>query len=116
MLFKNTDYSLKKLGIDTIRETNQIANYALVAWDDNIATSDASPNDYWPKYAARFAHDKLAEMTRWHALPADWWAMEYSGSLRARRPVIASVIRDGFMQLGTGQRPLHARGPAPVTA
>lgn len=51
---------LKKLGIDSVRDINQIANYALVEWDDNIAISDVPPASYWPQYAARFATEELA--------------------------------------------------------
>ena len=99
---------LKKLKIEGVRETNQIANYALVEWDDNIAISDIAPKDYWPRYAARFAAEEQSDMMRWHALPTDWWAMEYSDFLRMRRPLIASVIRDGFCRLGTGEQALHS--------
>src|SRR5690606_12389956 len=45
---------LNKLGINGLRDTNQIANYALVEWDDNIAISDGAPKEYWPQYAERF--------------------------------------------------------------
>jgi hypothetical protein len=99
---------LKKLKIEGVRETNQIANYALVEWDDNIAISDIAPKDYWPRYAARFASAELVEMMRWHALPSDWWAMDYPDFLRARRPLIAHVIRDGFSLLATGEKATQA--------
>ncbi len=90
---------LKKLGIDSIRETNQIANFALVEWDDNIAISDSPPTEYWPKYAERFEKAELAEMQRWHALPEGWWEMSYADFLIARRPLIASVVRAGYEKL-----------------
>lgn len=90
---------LIKLGIEGIRDTNQIANYALVEWDDNIAISDAPPAQYWPKYAARFAPETLAAMMRWHALPQDWWTLSYEEFLVARRPLIADVIRQGYAKL-----------------
>jgi hypothetical protein len=90
---------LKKLGISSTRDTNQIANFALVEWSDNIDISDASPAEYYPKYAARFAPDKLAQMAYWHALPEDWHTMEYSEFLEARRKQIATVIRAGFETL-----------------
>ena len=103
---------LKKLKIDGVRETNQIANYALVEWDDNIAISDIAPKNYWPQYAARFSSPELAEMMRWHALPANWWEMDYPKFLRARRPLIAHVIRDGFTLLATGEQPGTTSGEA----
>lgn len=90
---------LKKQGIESVRDINQIANYALVEWDDNIAISDSPPSSYWPQYAKRFPEPKLAEMMRWHALPHDWWTLSYEDFLKARRPLIAGVIRAGYHKL-----------------
>lgn len=93
---------LKNKGIDSVRDINQIANYALVEWDDNIAISDAPPSVYWPEYAKRFETDSLEQMCRWHALPDQWWTLSYDGFLSARRPLIAAVIRDGYKKLVGG--------------
>jgi len=41
---------LGKQKITSIRDTNQIANYALVEWGDNITISDQSPADYVPPH------------------------------------------------------------------
>lgn len=87
---------LKKLGIESVRDINQIANYALVEWDDNIAISDAPPSAYWPQYAGRFGAEDLEQICRWHALPDSWWTMGYADFLAARRPLIALVIRQGY--------------------
>ena len=92
---------LKKRGIDSVRDINQIANYALVEWDDNIAISDEPPSQYWGKYAARFDAQTLATMMRWHALPGEWWQMDYEPFLQARRPLIADVIRQGYQKLAS---------------
>lgn len=47
---------LQKLGVEARRETNQIANFALIEWDDNMGISDQPPSVYWPQYAGRFGH------------------------------------------------------------
>ena len=93
---------LKKLGIDSVRDINQIANYALVEWDDNIAISDGPPLSYWPEYAQRFDSQTLTRMSEWHALPDHWWTMSYPEFLAARRPLIAGVIRAGYLKLVGG--------------
>lgn len=93
---------LKKLGIESVRDINQIANYALVEWDDNIAISDGPPAEYWPKYANRFAPEELREMLVSHALPENWWDMSYQEFLSARRPLIARVIQAGHKKLAMG--------------
>lgn len=93
---------LKGKGVESVRDINQIANYALVEWDDNIAISDAAPSQYWPKYAERFDPETLAAMMRWHALPQNWWTLSYEDFLVARRPLIADVIRQGYLKLTGG--------------
>lgn len=87
---------LKRQAIESSRDTNQIANYALVEWHDNIGISDAPPAVYFPKYAQRFSESELAEMRYWHALPEGWEQMDYQTFLDIRRPLIAKVVRDGF--------------------
>lgn len=90
---------LKGQGIDSVRDINQIANYALVEWDDNIAISDAPPSQYWPRYAERSDAASLAAMMHWHALPPGWWTLSYQDFLVARRPLIGDVIRQGYAKL-----------------
>lgn len=93
---------LKKQGIESVRDINQIANYALVEWDDNIAISDGPPSTYWPLYAKRFDEKELQQMSTWHALPDTWWELSYDDFLKARRPLIAAVIRAGYQKLLDG--------------
>jgi len=90
---------LRTLGVTSTRDTNQIANFALVEWSDNIDISDKSPSEYFPQYTARFTQQELDEMMYWHALPKGWERMEYSEFLEARRKGMARIIRDGFLSL-----------------
>lgn len=93
---------LKELGITQTRITNQIANYALVEWDDNIAISGEPPEAYFSKYAERFTDAELSKMRHWHALPVNWEKMEYSDFLEARRKLMAQIIREGFEHIAEG--------------
>jgi hypothetical protein len=93
---------LNKLGIDSIRDTNQIANYAFVEWGDNTGISDQAPADYLPAMKERFSNRELERMYYWHALPDNWGNMEYHEFLRRRRELMASVIRDAYSKL-TGE-------------
>lgn len=93
---------LEKLGIDAKRETNQIANFALIEWDDNSGISDDAPSVYWPDYAERFEQGELDDMMHWHALTEGWEGLDYETFLATRRPLIAGVIREGFETLGKG--------------
>jgi hypothetical protein len=90
---------LQRIGIHEKRLINQMANYALVEWSDNIAISDRPPRDYVPELEKRFAPDELQQMYEWHALPGRWYELEYATFLEERRKRIAQVIRRGFMKL-----------------
>jgi len=87
---------LKRQGITEIRDINQIANYALVEWSDNIDISDEAPASYFRKYQNRYDRNKWATMSFLHALPDGWEKMEYPTFLEARRKGIAKVIRRGY--------------------
>jgi len=92
---------LKTLGITGIRDTNQIANYAIVEWGDNARISDQPPATYLPKLKARFGSDELFRMYHWHALPENWEHLEYRDFLEQRRELIAQVIAEGYRTLTT---------------
>lgn len=90
---------LKSLGVTETRDINQIANYALMEWHDNIMVADQSPSEYVPALRERFDGDELRQMYYWHALPDGWEEMEYETFLVKRRELMASVIADAFDKL-----------------
>ncbi len=90
---------LGSLGVTSLRERNQIANYALVEWGDNLKISKDAPSQYVPALSKGFSSQELLDMYRWHALPDGWDSMEYSGFLEKRRELMARVIRDGYGRL-----------------
>jgi hypothetical protein len=92
---------LKKIGITEKQDVNQIANYALVEWADNIDISDMSPAEYLPKYSERFTTDELRCMNQWHALPEGWEQMSYQNFLEERRRLMAQTVRAGFERLAS---------------
>lgn len=94
---------LETLGITDLRETNQIANYALVEWDDNMKISNQSPVDYLPEMASRFSKEEQARMYHWHALPENWEQMNYREFLEQRRELIAQIILEGYRTLTAEQ-------------
>lgn len=94
---------LSKQGITAIRDTNQIANYALVEWGDNNDISDEAPADYLPDMKARFSQTELERMYRLNALPSNWEHLEYREFLEKRRELMAQVIADGYSTLVEGE-------------
>jgi hypothetical protein len=90
---------LKKIGITGLIDINQIANFALVEWADNIDISDSSPAEYFPQYANRENTEDWERMRYWHALPEGWHLFDYKKFLEMRRKAMAEVIRDGFKKI-----------------
>ncbi|NPV42372.1 MAG: DUF262 domain-containing protein [Firmicutes bacterium] len=93
---------LQRIGIREKRLINQVANYTLVEWSDNIKISDRAPKDYVPKLEERFASDELQQMYEWHGLPLNWYELDYEDFLKERRRRIALIIKSGFERLVVG--------------
>ncbi len=90
---------LERQGGADRRDINQVANYALVEWHDNIDISDRPPAEYAPEYERRFPSEVLKKMYYYHALPERWHEMDYQDFLRERRRRMAVIIRQGFEHL-----------------
>lgn len=93
---------LKSFGLTGTRITNQIANFALIEWRDNIKISDAPPSEYLEEFKKDIPQNKLDKMYYWHALPKNWEDLTYQEFLAERRILMASLTRDGFRQLERG--------------
>jgi hypothetical protein len=90
---------LIRQNITDLKQINQIANFALLEWPDNIDISDAPPYEYLPGIQKRFDPAIWTSMTALHALPTEWEHMEYQVFLAERRKLIAGIIRKGFETL-----------------
>lgn len=90
---------LTRNGITEKRHINQIANFALVEWSDNIAINDKEPRVYLPIYEQRFSKEEFLNMRYWHALPENWQEMNYQEFLLERRKLIAQVVKDAYYKL-----------------
>jgi hypothetical protein len=95
------DYLKTTLKIRDARKINQVANFALVEWSDNIAISNQSPTIYWPQEVADKAIDETRRVRQeeWHALPAGWTTLGYDEFLHQRRQLMAKVTHEGFKRL-----------------
>lgn len=100
-------YLRDTLKVKDNRQINQIANMALVEWNDNIAISDAPPHVYWPQQVtSKTTPDasghvvldpaRLQVQEEHHALPKDWTSLSFNDFLVRRRQLIAAVIRKAF--------------------
>jgi len=95
------DYLRTKLGLSDNRKINQVANYVLVEWSDNITISNQPPSAYWPSEVANKGIEaaRRTDQERWHALPDGWVSLGYDEFLAQRRRLMANVIHEGFKRL-----------------
>jgi hypothetical protein len=87
---------LERNGVSDQTHRNQIANYALVEWNDNINISDTEPSKYLPNYLSRLTNEDKVKMYYWHALSENWEQMDYFDFLTDRRKKIAQVVKDAY--------------------
>lgn len=87
---------LESQGVEDLKQINQVANFALLEWPDNIAIGASPPSEYAPQIQPRFTPDEWARMNELHALPPNWHLMPYSEFLVERRKLMAAIIRRGF--------------------
>ena len=113
------DYLKTKLGLTSTKKINQVANFALVEWSDNIGISNDPPERYWPEQVVgkNMEDDRRRRQEEWHALPDGWTSMDYNGFLSARRRLMAQVTYEGFKRLtDPNYVPDLVRPPAEPTA
>jgi hypothetical protein len=87
---------LESQGVDDLKQINQLANFALLEWPDNIDISDDAPTQYVPQVQSRFPAKGWDAMHEHHALPEEWHTMSYDVFLVERRKLMAVIIRKGF--------------------
>jgi hypothetical protein len=90
---------LERQGVNDIRIVNQMANFALLEWPDNLGISDDPPSEYVPQVRKRFSNGDWEAMCDMHALPEGWERMDYQDFLPRRRQLMAGIIRRGFGKL-----------------
>lgn len=90
---------LESQGVNDLKKINQLANFALLEWPENIGISDAPPAEYLPRIRQRFPTDEWRRMHELHALPEGWHEMPYEAFLQERRKLMAAIIRRGFEAL-----------------
>jgi hypothetical protein len=96
---------LRTLEYNGTYRLNQIANYALVEWADNIDISDTAPAEYFPGFFDNLSDQEKTNSAYWHALPEKWTELEYWDFVGQRRKMIAVVIRDGYRVLTGDVKP-----------
>ena len=93
---------LNDLGISDFKLVNQIANFAMVEWPENIQIGKKAPSVYVPPLDAALSALQREEMYFWHALPNLWWELPYEEFLVERRVRMAAVVKEAWVRLSGG--------------
>jgi len=96
------NYLISKYGFDKNKDKakiNQIANLTFLEFEDNIEIGDANPGEYFATAKKRFANSELKEMLSHHAIPENFYNLEYDKFLQKRRKLMAGVIRKAFKRI-----------------
>lgn len=86
---------LRTLGFNDLK-INQMANYALIDWKDNMEILASPPSDYYPVVCKGRSPEEICKMEEENALPHGWEKMPYEDFLLERRKLMASKIKQAF--------------------
>jgi hypothetical protein len=95
---------LQTSGIKNRKEINQVANFAVVEWPDNLTIGGKAPAEYAQQIKQRFSTAAWDRMMRAHALPPGWYELDYTEFLRQRRPLMAAMIRRAYDSLSASEQ------------
>lgn len=93
------NYLISKYGFDNKKDKakiNQIANLTFLEFEDNIEISDDTPSKYFALLKNRFSESELNEMLSQHAVPENFYQLEYDMFLEKRRKLMARIIKRAF--------------------
>jgi len=96
------NYLITKYGFDKNKDKakiNQIANLTFLEFEDNIEISDANPREYFDMVKNRFNETEISSMFAEHAIPKNFYELEYDEFLRQRRQLMAAIIKTAFNKI-----------------
>jgi len=96
------NYLISKYGFDKNKDKakiNQIANLTFLEFEDNIEISDDKPSEYFAMVQKRFGEDEIKGMLAQHAIPENFYQLEYDDFLQKRRKLMAEIIKNAFNKI-----------------
>ena len=92
---------LRKIGLTSTKDTNQVANYVYLEYKDNIKISDKNPLEYWKEISANsyIEDSELGKLLQAQAIPENFFELEYPEFLKQRRSLMAKSINSYFNKL-----------------
>lgn len=96
------NYLISKYGFDKNKDKakiNQIANLTFLEFEDNIEISNDKPSEYFAMVQKRFGENEIKEMLAQHAIPENFYQLEYDKFLQERRKLMAGIIKKAFNKI-----------------
>jgi hypothetical protein len=96
------NYLISKYGFDKNKDKakiNQIANLTFLEFEDNIEISDNKPSEYFAMVQKRFGESEIKEMLAQHAIPENFYQLEYDDFLQERRKLMTGIIKKAFNKI-----------------
>ena len=96
------NYLISKYGFDKNKnkaKINQIANLTFLEFEDNIEISDDKPSEYFAMVQKRFGENEIKEMLAQHAIPENFYQLEYDDFLQKRRKLMTGIIKKAFNKI-----------------
>ena len=94
---------LKSIGIEKDVDCNQIANFVFLDYPTNIEISDKAPAEYAPLFRRKLGEDAYRRSCEINAIPPDFETLSYEDFLKARRELMARIIKVAFDKLSNNK-------------
>lgn len=90
---------LSKIGINSYRDINQIANFTYIDKTTNIVIKDNPPAVYIEQMRNLMGDDEFQNSLSNNAIPKDFGQDNYFEFLRKRRALMAEIVRKAYLKL-----------------
>lgn len=90
---------LEKIGINSDRDRNQLANFTYLDYNTNIDISDDAPALYIERFKGKFGEEIFAKHLADNAIPMGFEHMNYFEFLEERRKLMAGIIKKAYQKL-----------------
>lgn len=93
------NYLNKEFWLDKTSDTNQIANYVYLNYNDNIKISDKSPKQYYEEFLLIYWKEKVINWFIENDIPLNFYELNYNDFLEQRRLLMRNKIKEYFYSL-----------------
>jgi len=93
------NYLKKEYNLTKVWDTNQVANYVYLNYNDNIKISDKSPAEYYADFIKIYWEEKVKSWLKENDIPENFWELDYEDFLKQRRILMSKRIKKYFYEL-----------------